>query len=361
MGPEHLDDLAKLNALCGFPARSVAGWHWALFENPEQGDEPVGYVVLKDGRGEGFMCTQRRVYKSRTATHDMVVAHTLITLQNAPGTGMRLVRHLLKSHGADAVNTLNNNALSAPIYPRLGTIAWRGEAGRYFLERPIRWSALLRSRVYNSLASAGMRPLVAKWEHLQRGVRPLPEEFNTSGFSVLDPEDRQTAEQIDRFNAAVQDGDLLQPNRASEIWRYRLGDPDYHDAMRLLGCVRDGELVALLAVSLAKDDPFSATTLEIEDMISLSPEAVSETMMLGVASEIARKVGAARVRCRIISPELTKTPPSGWLLRQRYYDSAHMLSRVEDLPGTWQAGPFDSDFFFATRRPERLRVIPEAR
>ncbi|HBJ92117.1 MAG TPA: hypothetical protein DDZ43_04505, partial [Hyphomonadaceae bacterium] len=59
---------------------------------------------------------------------------------------------------------------------------------------------------------------------------------------------------------------------------------------------------------------------------------------------------------RVITQSLADNVPAGWMLRERDYHSAHMQSRVDDLPDNWAEGPFDSDFFFALRRPEVLRV-----
>lgn len=356
VSPSHLPDLVELNEICGFPARSLEGWRWVLFDSPEQGNEPAGYVAMKDGRAEAFICTQRRSYRSGTSERSMLSAHTFVSRQAKPGIGIRLLRHMLRVHGADGVNTLNNNALSAPIYPYVNVHPWRGRLGRLFLEKPVRWSALLRSRVYNALKNSPLRGLASGWQHLERGVRALPKAGEFGSFGVIDPTDPSMSGQLDAFNEVLQAGSTLQPNRSSEIWRYRLADPDYHDAMRLLGVVRDGALVALLAVSLAKDDMFSASALEIEDMVSLDESAVSDADMLDAAVQLAKVSGAARVRRRVITQSLADNVPAGWMLRERDYHSAHMQSRVDDLPDDWAEGPFDSDFFFALRRPEVLRV-----
>tara|TARA_X000000950_G_scaffold179588_1_gene217839 strand:+ start:4012 stop:5133 length:1122 start_codon:yes stop_codon:yes gene_type:complete len=356
VSPSHLPDLVELNEICGFPARSLEGWRWVLFDNPEQGDEPAGYVAMKEGRAEAFLCTQRRAFKSGTTERSMVSAHTFVSRQAKPGLGLKLLRHMLRSHGADAANTLNNNALSAPMYPHVNAFPWRGELGRVFLEKPVRWSALLRSRIYNALKNSPFKMLASGWQHLERGVKALPKAGEFAGFTVIDPADPAMSSLLDAFNEALQAGATLQPNRSSEIWRYRLADPDYHDAMRLLGVIRDGAVVALLAVSLAKDDMFSASALEIEDMVSLDESAVSDADMLDAAVQLAKVSGAARVRRRVITQSLADNVPAGWMLRERDYHSAHMQSRVDDLPDNWAEGPFDSDFFFALRRPEVLRV-----
>ncbi len=286
----------------------------------------------------------------------MVCAHTFVSRQAKPGVGLKLLRHMLKSHGTDGVNTLNNNALSAPIYPYVDVHPWRGELGRTFLDRPVRWTALLRSRIYNALKGGPARSLVSGWEHLERGVKPLPDHGELGGLMVLDPHNPATADMLDVFNRRLRRGDWMQPNRSSEVWRYRLADPDYHDAMRVLGLVKDRKIIALLAVSLAKDDLFSASAIEIEDMISPDQDAMSDADLLEAAVQIAKASGAARVRRRVLTKSLAENVPKGWMLRTRDYNSAHMQSRVPDLPDDWVEGPFDSDFFFALRRPETLRV-----
>ena len=345
----------ELVSICGFPERSEAGWRWILFENPEQGDEPAGYVFEKNGRIDSIICSYRRMYRNRQAERSQVMAHTFVSGLESPGSGFRLVKHFLAKHGADVANTLNNNALSAPIYPRVGAIAWRGDDGRNFIERPLKWSSLVRSRVYNGLSGGPLRALVTGWEHLERGVRGLPTDGQFAAFTVLDPNAPSCAAQLDAFNDAMRSGDQFQADRSAKIWSYRLRDPDYKNGMCVLGALDGDRLIALLSVSLAKDDEFSASALEIEDMVSLDHGMVSQKDMLAAACAIGSKSGAARVRHRMPSAELLSELPEGWMLRSRSYDNAHIKSRVEDVPELWQAGPFDSDFFFALRRPEKLR------
>jgi len=149
--PEDLDDIVRMNKVCGFPERSKAGWDWVLFQNPHQGDEPPGYVGERDGAVTAFLgCAGRKLIQgSNTICASM--GHTFVSDLAAPGIAARLIKHYFANCSAD-LYTLNNNALSAPIYKRRGAKATWGERGQQYLEKRLDMPRILASAALRRIA-----------------------------------------------------------------------------------------------------------------------------------------------------------------------------------------------------------------
>lgn len=356
--PEHLEGFIELNRLCGFPERSAAGWHWVFFENPDQDDEPPGYVFFRKGEMAGVVGTHRRIYRRRDEMMTMASGHTLISDLKVPGTGFKLARHVVGANGCDAINTMNNNALSAPIYPRIGMMPWRGERGREYLEYPVDWPRLLASNGLNRLTGLGLRLPSFGRERLSSRLRSFEDIYHAGGLDRIDPFDPMSAMQLDDFNTGLQSGDAYVMNRSADVWRYRLSDPDYHACSGLFAFKAAGRIKGLLAVSLSKEAPFSTGTLEIEDIAILpGEERVREACLLAVA-DIAEACHVARARWRVLPDDLDVSQLKGWVLRQREYDTCHAKAPTS-LLSNLHISPADGDFFFALRRPDKFRSVSQ--
>lgn len=351
--PAHLQGIADLTRICGFPERSAAGWGWALFENPEQGEEPAGYVDVRDGEVCAFLGTHRRVLRRKGEVVSMLAGHTMISNLRSPGIGLKMLRHGMRHYKTDVISTLNNNALAVPLYPRIGMTPWLGEKAQYIAECPIDWVSLgISSLLRQALKHESREAFDRHREYFSRRNRPLiiPERLNR--FVRLDPETADHAAMIDAFNEAMQSGDQFQSDRSSVIWRYRLRDPDFPVSTLLYGSFANDRLDAVLALSVSKDNKLSPATLEIED-IAILPDA--ETLlgdMLHGAEIFARKAGLARVRLHymrgVTEPGLFHH--KGWVLRHKNYACCHAISSSEAFLENWAVGPMDGDFFFALRR-----------
>ena len=353
--PEHLEGFIELNRICGFPERSEAGWRWVFFDNPDQGNEPPGYVLFRKGEMAGVVGIHRRVYRRRDARFNMAAGHTLISHLKSPGTGMKLVSHVIRTHGCDATSTLNNNALSAPIHPRIGMMPWRGERGREYLEYPLDWSRLIASRGLNGLTGRGFHVPKFGRERLSSRLKNFEGQGGVGTLERIDPFNSVSADQLDVFNEELQSGEAFSMNRSADVWRYRLSDPDYENCAALFARKSGGRITGLLSLSLSKEDVFSTGTLEIEDLAALPGDEGFRNEALSAAVEIGRECRAARARWRILPDNLDASALKGWVVRRRDYDTCqakvpdHILSH---LP----IGPADGDFFFALRRPDKFRT-----
>lgn len=349
----HLQGIADLTLVCGFPERSAKGWEWALFDYPEQGNEPAGYVDLQDGKVCAFLGTQRRVLRRNGGSVSMLAGHTMITDLKAPSIGLKLMRHVIKHHQTDAISTLNNNALAAPLFPRVGMMPWLGKNAQYIAECRIDWPALVASSILRKALKHQSRDAFdnrREYFTRQNRKRTIPDTLN--GLTRLNPETRDHAEQIDAFNTAMQNGEQYQSNRSAAIWQYRLSDPDFPASTMLYGSFEDGQLKAMLALSITKDNKLSPATLEIEDL-AIQPGAQIELAdMLKAAKCLARRFGLARARLHfmrgVTEPGLFKH--KGWVLRHKCFACCHAVSRDETFLKNWAVGPMDGDFFFALRR-----------
>lgn len=357
VAPEHLTAIAEINRVCGFPERSPEGWKWVLFDNPEQGDEPAGYVAIRKSKVVGFTGTHRRILRAGDRKISIVAGHTLITDLNGPGIGFKLARHTLKAHGADVVVTLNNNALSAPLYPRIGMEPWLGESGRVALERTLDWPAVLTGSARRKMARADSEEALRSVpEYGLQSVTPSDAPPVIEGLSLLDPEAAEDAEILDDFSDRMSQSEVFQPDRSARIWRYRQSDPDHRGAMFLYGLKDKGRLSALVAVSIGKDTKFSPACLEIEDMSIAPGMRMAPLALLRIPEAFARQMRLARVRMRRV-PNWMQAQLSGlkgWRVRHRNYDSCHVHAKDRGILDQWDPGPMESDFFFALRRMPHL-------
>ncbi|MAI90372.1 hypothetical protein [Ponticaulis sp.] len=353
--PSHLTGFMDLIEICGFPRRSRAGWHWAFFENPEQELEPAGYALETDGVLQGTIGTHRRVLRNRDRRISLISAHTTVTRLSSPGSGIRLMRHTLNNYKGEGVFTLNNNALSAPVYPRIGVMPWRGEEGKLYLEKGLSWFELGVSKVFNSLSQTGLGNALRSRERLSSRLSPLTDTVQTSGLVMVNPFRRGDSEKLDRFSDAMQAGENFEMTRTGEIWRYRLSDPDFKECQRIYAVEEAGEYTGLLAVSLCKESELSASALEIEDLARLETCSASRDDLLTAAKDIACQVKVARVRWRILPTDFASPENSDWMVRAKPYHFSHAQFRDEAVADHWTPGVGNGDFFFATRRPPKFR------
>ena len=351
---DHIEAIVELNTLCGFPSRSVEGWKWALFGNPEQGDEPVGYVAVKQDRVIGFAGTQRRILSRGEETMRLNVGHTLLTHLKSPGCGIKLARHALKHGGADITATLNNNELSAPLYPRIGMPAWLGDAGRHYAECRIDTSSILSAALRRRLYQNDTREkFEQRPEFFHASAKTLVPDFDILGFEWMDPFNDQHAELLDRFSSDMQAGTLFQTDRSAKVWRYRMSDPDYPNTSRLLATLARGRIEAMMCVSISKEHKFNPPILEIEDFAIRPDLVIDPHALLDVAAEIAKRSGLAKARLRytrgLTEPGMEER--RGWVLRHKDFSCCHGFESRPGLLQDWAVGPMDGDFFFALRRP----------
>lgn len=354
VSPGHVQSIVAMNDLCGFPARSKAGWNWVLFENPEQGDHPSGFAFIRDGKFAAFAGTFRKLLYRGDEVKSMIIGHTLLSDLTSPGTGFKIARYASGNSQADFIATLNNNELSAKLYPKVKMLPWLGETGQCYAEyllRPVAvatGAALRKAFKGDSRAQFDARP-----EYFVGSGHGLRDARLPAGFEGPDPANPSDAAVLDEFNQAMREGPYFQPDRGARVTGYRLSDPDAQAYSRVIVSRSAGQIEALLALSAAKDSKLSPPVLEIED-IALRPGSEGRLRAcLQAAVEIGRQIRVAKIRLRYVRDIVPDQIAGirGWKIRKRSYSPNHARECVQGALRDWGVSPASGDFFFALRRP----------
>ena len=360
--PDDLPGVMALVAKVDFPWRSEAGWHWALFENPQQGDIPAGFVAEREGSVVAMVGLQARDFILDGAPVKAATGHTFIAGPEGRGSGPRLARRALTYPGLAAVYSLNNNAISAGLYKKLGMTAWKGESARNRLEWPVRplamgvglaFSRLARTdRMYDALSAREWfpplhMPLV---DHAKRSLQ---------AGDWLDPAKPDDARALDAFDVDLRRSRQAVPVRSAPFYAYLLSDPDAPGRSVVL-TARDGsKITGLMLAILSKPNAYEPAGLDIVDLefASGAPREATMARLIRAARKIARNSGAARLRL-IFSDRFASSDLKGTglrLHRRSSYDPAHALFADQNgkLAEAWAPTGYEGDFHFA------LRVAPQ--
>ena len=360
--PGDLPGVMDLVAKVDFPWRSHAGWHWALFENPQQGDIPVGFVAESEGRVVAMVGLQARDFRQDGQLVKAATGHTFIAGPEGRGSGAKLAMRAITCPGLAAAYSLNNNATSAGLYKKLGMKAWLGDRARNRIEWPVRpaamgmgltFSRMARSnRVYDALSAR-------EWFAVKQ--MPLAEharELLKAG-DWLDPSAPGHAREINSFDADLHTSRPALPVRSAAFYDYLLSDPDAPGRSVLLAAREGPKIAGLMLVVLSKPNAFEPAGLDIIDLELAPgvPHAATVAQLIRSARKIARAAGAARLRLpfsdRFSAPDLKGT---GLRLHRRFsYDPAHASFAYQEgaFARNWVPTGYEGDFHFA------LRVAPQ--
>lgn len=352
----------SLVAKVDFPWRSEAGWHWALFENPQQGEIPAGFVAEREGSVVAMVGLQARDFILDGTPVKAATGHTFIAGPEGRGSGPRLARRVLTYPGLAAVYSLNNNASSAGLYKKLGMTAWKGESARHRLEWPVKPLAMGVGLTFSRLArSDRMYDALSAREWFAARHAPLADyarqTLQAGGW--FDPANPDDARALDAFDAELRTSRQAVPVRNAAFYAYLSSDPDAPGRSVIL-TDRDGTKISgLMLAILSKPNAYEPAGLDIVDLEFASDALRAATMarLMRAARKVAKASGAARLRLifsdRFTAGELKGT---GLRLHRRFsYDPAHaqFAEQSGKFAAAWAPTGYEGDFHFA------LRVAPQ--
>lgn len=360
--PGDLPGVMDLVAKVDFPWRSHAGWHWALFENPQQGDIPAGFVAVNEGRVVAMVGLQARDFVLNNEPIRTATGHTFIAGPEGRGSGARLAKRAITYPGLAAVYSLNNNATSAGLYKKLGMKAWLGDGARNRIEWPVRPAAMGTGLAFSRMARSNrIYDALSAREWFAVKQMPLADharELLQAG-DWLDPSATDHAREINSFDADLRASRPALPVRSAAFYDYLLSDPDAPGRSVLLATREGPKIAGLMLVILSKPNAFEPAGLDIIDLELAPgvPHAATVAQLIRSARKIARAAGAARLRLpfsdRFSAPDLKGT---GLRLHRRFsYDPAHASFAYQEgaFARNWVPTGYEGDFHFA------LRVAPQ--
>ncbi|MFC4724221.1 hypothetical protein AB6B38_06170 [Glycocaulis abyssi] len=344
----HEADLPAIVPLvdsCGFPARSLEGWRWVLFGNPQQGDIAPGWVAESGGRVSGFLGNFVNRYRCGTESYVIATGHTVVTDRAQTGrlAGLKLIRHGLAQPDVDAFVTLNNNALSAPLLARVGAKAWLGQRGREWAEWVFRPDRIVLAAL----------PGRENTERFDCGAGFAFDISGRRGDAVFEPLDTVSDEEL----AALAPAGHMSREISQVSLRYRAADPDRRGGMEYVVARLEGRALAVAALLLTKAAPGRLDHAEVVDWAA-SPCADgvrAQSALLRHLVSVSRRAGASRMRLHFPAhlPEGVLKGVRPHLRRVHSHDPCHTKTRHAGLT-SWRPGPGDADYFFAFRIPPAL-------
>jgi hypothetical protein len=335
---EDLPRIARLVAQCGFPERSPEGWRWVLFENPDQGNSAPGWVYEHQGQLAGFLGNFVMSYRHGPDRFQIASGHTVVTDMRRPQlhAGVRLIRHGLSQPGVHGFGSLNNNALSAPLLPRLGAPPRYGRAGREWAEWVLRPERLIQHR-------------------LRLGSQPSDRSFDID-FSGREQAGRIELRPLEDFYddalKAIQPGTWLTREIDLARLRWRLADPDRTGGAGYRIAAVGGVPLAIGALVVTQPGPDRLEHAEITDWIATDDGhgLAAQRALMSHLWRLAKAAGVARLRLKFprhLQPAALRAA-GPFLMRRHGHHPCHFQFRETALLN-WRPAPGDADFFFAYR------------
>jgi len=355
--PEDIPDLIRLNALCGFPERSAEGWDWILFQNPLQGEALSGFVYETDKGIVSFIGGIIVQILKQDAKLDLTNGHTLVSDLNNIGSGYRILKFSLKNHDGDFTYTLNNNALVPPVYRKTGVfVPLETEAAPYYLRKILSTTRMSGAALLRKLDR--MVPVVRSLIDREWYLKQLktPQQVSVpSPLELLDPAAAEHAAWLDQYNQDQLEDGRWHARRDSIVWKFRCDEPDSGSLRGLYGLREGNRLIGLICVSLIKETHLNASALEIEDLVVLTGQEEHISTLMEAIEQVALDCKVASIFWRVLPEQHWQTAAQklNWTVCQRDYCSRHIEPHETFDPSEWAAGAFESDLWFAQRRPPK--------
>lgn len=342
-----------LHRLVGWPERSAAGWRW-LHENParKEADAPAGWVADgPDGQPAAHVgnlvqrfCLGDRVLYGATG-------FSVIVAPEARGASRGLLDVFSKQPGLFAAWVFNANPRSQPLYARHAMEAWPGQTHALKLSWIIDPVPLAFGRLYR--AAHRLAPAMASgWGErlLNNRLYRTPRLDLPRGVTVLG--DLRDQSRYGEFWEALRAEGRLLADRSPAALRWRLADPDLTAPPLVLAFNRGRDVTGYAMAMLAKSNILEPPVLEILDLEALAGDTEAIPALMKGLTDAARKMGAAKLRIQMISPQLLER--LGTLgrraRREGGWGHCHVRFTLDAPdPALWSPTPYDGDYAICLR------------
>lgn len=356
--PFELADAQGVNALhedIGWAAPTHDQWVW-LSANPARGKAPMGWVIDNNGRIDGFIGSFRQTYFREHQRFSSATSHSVIVSPRAKGGLRELIEPFLDQKDVFAVTVLNANEVGSPIYRKLGITPLPSPL------HDVKLSWILAPTI--TVISKWMRMAATRYPALYAvfGERFTPRSSTLfdgrmvrwpSGVHFIN--DLSDSSSLANLWTALRAEGKLIADRSPATLRWRLSIPGLSSPPILLGYHDEKGLCAYAMAQMSKTGPLDVPALEILDMVALDRSAtVALPTLLKAVKTAAYKMGAAKVRLPLVSPQIYKALASKTGMNRDEGGWGHAFARFngpQEQFADWQPTPFEGSYSFTLRQP----------
>jgi hypothetical protein len=395
LDPDDHGAVQALFARHGWPQRSLAGWHWALWESPTHRElkAAAGWVLDCDGKVVGFLGNLPQAYHHQGQRIWGATCTAYLVEAEFRPYAVQLMRAFAAQPGVHFVHSATANAASAPVYrlykfkpwpaPGVTTalrwVANDTELARYGLQQLTRrWpgpatGGALRRWVGQVATASG--PVLSLARRVVGWAHPPSTNFDGS-VQLLSAQDLSASPATpgpptnghgagfwtgwDAWALTATAPQELVLDRSEATLRWRLADPDLQPDLALLRLSdRRGHMLGMCLLRDAACNPWAAPKAELVDWATLpgTPVAAQATLLAtalrwaaarGLPLLDAKRYTGARARdlSALGAAHATLAPDANWL---RINESTLADSLWADTD-TWGMTGADADDWFNTYR-----------
>ncbi|MFN3536487.1 MAG: N-acetyltransferase, partial [Brevundimonas sp.] len=259
------------------------------------------------------------------------------------------IRRIMNREDVALFYTLNANALSAPLYRRHGLEpypqATHGLKLTWMIDPVVAGVAGVVRRLTPHLSGRpGPERLMNRRLRANPALRLPPQVTALERFD----------DDWDLFWSRLKTEGRVLADRSAETLRWRLGEPDATLPPIRLAWRRDGAVTGWLLAQMTKMSRLEPPVLDIIDLVALRDEPDAAAVLTGALLANAGRLGAAKVRLQVVSPDLLEAlgplvrrarREGGWGHAHARFDPRHAAR----LRAGWSPTPFDGDYSFCLR------------
>ena len=357
--PADYPHLRDLQDSVWFPTRSVEGWRWLCQSNPDQAGEASGLVCQTPGQNElSAFCGSVRMSFMRSGEElTASMGHTIIVTDKARRAGTRLVSNIIDANTGFCAYTLNNNALSVPLYRALHGQRVHEEvsclSAYWVTNQALYVHAGIERRAHTLSDFKWARSVGERFNAYTKPNSNLdwPSNVHWVDDPVAKNEDRET------FAQRLANEPSITVRRDHTRMAWRLSDPQRSSPVLMWTFDRGDGVEAWLIAIVTKESEISPPVLTIMDLIGLkNAEKDATPALINAALLAAKQMKLARLTLPHLNPGLLESLrpvlSSGHL--KKGHPHAHVMINScdpDDVLPAWRTTPLDGDYIFAMRQP----------